>query len=132
MKIFIIFLLLFKAQLVFGCYCVDAPLEKRYLESDYVYLGQVQSSTLGDNGVVTNELVELERIEGVTDTKTVKNTLFPEDMCASHMVVGYKYVVFGKTGSIPEISSCSNTRSLGDIGKEGLAQLQEMANKRNQ
>ncbi|WP_445365727.1 hypothetical protein ACJJJB_03230 [Microbulbifer sp. ANSA001] len=102
------------------------------MESDYVYLGQVQSSTLGDNGVVTNELVILEKIKGVADTKNVKNTLFSEDMCASHMVVGYKYVVFGKTGSIPEISSCSNTRSLGDIGKQGLAQLQEMANKRKQ
>ncbi|MFC6633387.1 hypothetical protein [Microbulbifer taiwanensis] len=129
MKIFILFLMLFTSQLAFGCYCVDTPLEKRYFESDYVYLGQVHSSTLGDNGVVTNELVVLEKIKGVADTKTVRNTLFPKDMCASHMVVGYKYVVFGKTGSIPEISSCSNISSLGDIGKEGLAQLQEMANK---
>ncbi|WP_444922923.1 hypothetical protein ACJJH9_12120 [Microbulbifer sp. DLAB2-AF] len=132
MKSFILLLTLFTSQLAFGCYCVDTPLGKRYLESDYLYLGQVQSSTLGDNGVVTNELVILEKIKGVEDTKKVKNTLFSEDMCASHMVVGYKYVVFGKTGSIPEISSCSNTRSLGDIGKQGLAQLQEMANKRKQ
>ncbi len=128
MKIFLLFLMLFTAQLAFGCYCVDTPLEERYLESDYVYLGQVRSSTLGDNGVVTNELVVLKKIKGIADTQTVKNSLFPEDMCASHMVVGYKYIVFGETGSVPEISSCSNTRSLGDIGKEGLTLLQEMAN----
>ncbi|MFS1526315.1 hypothetical protein ACL7TT_19830 [Microbulbifer sp. 2304DJ12-6] len=132
MKIFMFFSMMLSAQAAFGCYCVSSPLEERYLESDYVYLGQVRSSTLGDNGVVTNKLAVLEKIKGTADTQIVKNTLFPDDMCASHMVVGYKYVVFGKIDSTPEIHSCSNTRSLVDIGKEGLALLQEMANKRKQ
>ncbi|WP_444942485.1 hypothetical protein ACJJI3_11160 [Microbulbifer sp. ZKSA004] len=129
MRIYVFLIIMFSAQAALGCYCVESPLKERYLESDYVYLGQVRSSTLGDDGVVTNKLVVLEKLKGTADTLVVKNTLFADDMCASHMVVGYQYLVFGEFGSTPEIHSCSHTRLLGDIGKEGLALLREMSSK---
>lgn len=123
----LIFFLLLLSNGAFACYCTDTPLIERLEDSDYAYLGQVTVSSLNE-GVVSNTLKIEELIKGSPDQLQVINNLFPEDMCASHMVVGYKYIVFGKLGSTPEISSCSYTRSLQTIGLEGLEKLRKSSN----
>lgn len=126
MKYLLGFLSLIFNSYSFACTCATPSIEEAYINADYVYIGKIESATLTEKTVVTNYLTIVKEFKGARDTDILISEV-NESFCASPAAVGYKYVVFGKNGSVPKLQACSQTQVLFGGKKELVDKLNELA-----
>lgn len=117
---------LFFCSSTFACTCAIPSVEEAFKNSDFVYIGQIESAKLTGSNEVTNYLTITKEFKGVRDTDILMSEV-SESSCASPSAVGYKYLVFGNNGSLPKLKSCSQTQVLFGAKQELINKLSTLA-----
>ena len=84
-------------------------------QADYVYHGEIIEGNLGRDGIVSSRIRVIEKFKSSPDAPMMNSDSGDFYVNNLFAATGFRYVVFGKKGTTPDFSICSDTEPLYEV-----------------